>query len=395
MGEAWGGNAPPYAGSQVISEMVLDWSSHKRLASGSDNWPVTWADDDHQYTAWGDGGGFGGTNKDGRLSLGVARIEGEGRSYRGFNVWGGKNQENPATFDGKSYGILYLEGALYMWVSPGSGARNYNEARLYKSADRGRSWTVAAWAFLKEDGMILPTFLQFGKAYQGARDDFVYIYANHWKKQGRPGTRDTLRVQKPGEIALMRVPQKNIMDRSAYQFFAGLDADGNPIWTSDLASRKAAFMDANGVGWNVSVSYNPGIARYLLTTEHTETNKGNLGTFDGPEPWGPWTTVAYISRFGFPWVEPTTFFWNFSNKWLSKDGKEFVLVFTGTRSNDSWNTVKGSFVVSRRSAGHGTGRKRGAYASLEGLGFQQGRSGIPTSGGSVLLRQRSCAMAAW
>jgi len=44
-------------------------------------------------------------------------------------------------------------------------------------------------------------------------------------------------------------------------------------------------------------------------------------------------------------VDATTFWWNFSNKWLSQDGKDFVMIFTGVRSNDSWNTVRGSFVL--------------------------------------------------
>jgi hypothetical protein len=36
-----------------------------------------------------------------------------------------------------------------------------------------------------------------------------------------------------------------------------------------------------------------------------------------------------------------SFFWNFSNKWLSADGKDFVCVFTGTNAMDSFNLVKG------------------------------------------------------
>ena len=62
--------SPPYPQSTKIREIVFDWSSHISLARGSDNWPITWADDDHQYTSWGDGGGFGGSNSKGRVSLG-------------------------------------------------------------------------------------------------------------------------------------------------------------------------------------------------------------------------------------------------------------------------------------------------------------------------------------
>ena len=70
--------------------------------------------------------------------------------------------------------------------------------------------------------------------------------------------------------------------------------------------------------------------------------------FDAPEPWGPWTTVLYTEGaevFGAGRIETSTFFWNFSNKWLSPDGRDFVLLFTGINTNDSWNTVEGSFRV--------------------------------------------------
>jgi hypothetical protein len=90
----------------------------------------------------------------------------------------------------------------------------------------------------------------------------------------------------------------------------------------------------------MAVSYNSGIGRYILTTEHTKSHAGNLGIFDAPEPWGPWTTVGYYSNWqGFD----NPFYWNFSNKWLSEDGLDFTLIFTGVKANDSWNTIRGRF----------------------------------------------------
>ncbi|SDN14955.1 hypothetical protein [Kriegella aquimaris] len=84
----------PYAPSSIIKEIEFDWSTHISLAPGSDNWPITWADDNKQYTVWGDGGGFGGTNGLGRSSIGVARLEGNWDDFKAFNVWGGHNGEN-------------------------------------------------------------------------------------------------------------------------------------------------------------------------------------------------------------------------------------------------------------------------------------------------------------
>jgi CubicO group peptidase (beta-lactamase class C family) len=47
----------------------------RRAAKGSDNWPLTWADDDALYSAFGDGNGFDPFTPE-KLSLGLARIEG-------------------------------------------------------------------------------------------------------------------------------------------------------------------------------------------------------------------------------------------------------------------------------------------------------------------------------
>lgn len=325
----------PYPSSPVVASLTFDFSTHDRRAPGSDNWPITWADDGHQYTSWGDGGGFGGNNELGRVSLGVARVEGPRGDHVGINVWGGMGAEVEASFEGKSYGILSLDRDLYMWVSPGSGSRNFESAALHRSTDRGRSWTPADWDFDLGDGLALPTFLQFGRDYAGARDAFVYVYAIH------PKDPSGLVIQRPGEIALLRVPRDRLMDREAYEFFAGLDGSA-PRWTADLAGRAPVFEDVNGVGWNASASHNAPLGRYFLITEHDESQRGNIGVFDAPEPWGPWTTVLYDGTFGLPGLDDTrTFFWNFSNKWLSPNGRQVVVVFTGDEANDSWNTVHG------------------------------------------------------
>ena len=83
----------PYPASGVIRGFSLNWDSLQRLAPGSGDWPITWADDDNQYTIWGNGGGFGGTDSDGRVYMGFGRIEGPKDNYQAFNVWGGKDAE--------------------------------------------------------------------------------------------------------------------------------------------------------------------------------------------------------------------------------------------------------------------------------------------------------------
>jgi hypothetical protein len=334
----------PYPQSSAISGISFDWSTHIRMAQGSDNWPVTWAADDQQYTTWGDGGGFGGTNQDGRVSLGVARIEGSSSGYRGVNIWGGKDPIRPAQFTGKSYGIAAIDGSLYTWrCGDGSLTAAYLFQKLYRSTDGAQTWQDTGVEYTQSTfsgsrGFYCPTFLQFGKDYQGARDNYVYMYAPELKSTSWD-------VQKPGEITLMRAPRSELTSRSQYEYFAGIDSSGNPVWTLDMDSRRPVFQDLENGVMTVSVSYNPGLRRYFLITEHTAGMQGNIGIYDAAEPWGPWTTVLFGSGFGAPAIDTTTFFWNFSNKWLSADGRDFTLVFTGVSSNDSWNTVRGRFTT--------------------------------------------------
>ncbi|TWU62555.1 hypothetical protein V7x_42900 [Crateriforma conspicua] len=340
----------PYPPSGAITDVSFDWSTHTSKAPGSDNWPTTWSDDGHLYAAWGDGGGFGGTNKRGRSSLGIARIEGDAETYRGFNVWGGHEPETQqkSKVIGKSYGLICVEGVLYMWVGlfrPNSTP--FDEVRLAHSLDKGHTWKFCDWSFTRADRVMIPTFLNFGRDNAGARDQYVYSYLIRYQSEEGPDNYEDkvpwLQCQRPGLIDLARVPKTGVLDRSKWEFFCGSNTDGSPKWTSQLQERKPVFEDSNGVGWCISVSHNGRLRRYILASEHTETHRGNLGIHDAPEPWGPWSTCYYAKGWGDNQIPKNTFYWSFVNKWLSTDGTDFVMVFTGRKENDSWNTVHGKF----------------------------------------------------
>lgn len=339
----------PYPKSAVIKGVNFQWPSHIRLASGSDNWPITWADDDNQYVVWGDGGGFGGTNGIGRSSIGVARIEGNWHDFKATNVWGGYKGENEHDVIGKSYGIVCIDSILYMWVGMFETEIDpFKEVKIAWSKDHGATWEFTDWSFTREEGVMMPTVCNYGKNYEGARDEFVYSYLIRFQSyegpDDYPDKVDWLNCQKPGFIDLVRVPKDQILHRDAYTFFAGMQ-NGQPIWTQEINARKPVFENPEGVGWCINVSYNAGLQRYILTTEHTETHRGNISIFDAPHPWGPWTTVCYEKNWGEGHIPLNTFYWNFSNKWMSEDGKSFSLIFTGRKENDSFNLMRGEFIT--------------------------------------------------
>ena len=236
---------------------------------------------------------------------------------------------------------------LYTWrCGDASNESAFKFQELYRSDDHALHWDFAGVKFTpasfkgSRNGFFCPTFLQFGKDYQGARDSYVYIYAPEQTTSG-------WEVQKPGQITLLRVPKDALGDQSRYEAFAGINRRGQPTWTASLDARQPVFEDAQNGVMRTSASYNPGLKRYFLIVEHTERSQGNIGIYDAPAPWGPWTTVLFQTGFGAPQIAASTFFWNFSNKWLSADGKEFVLVFTGSGENDLWNTVEGRFLLQK------------------------------------------------
>jgi hypothetical protein len=332
---------PVYPTSTVIASIQWDLSSKRTLAPGSDNWAITWAADGHQYTTWGDGGGFGGANRDGRSSLGFARIEGGKNDYVGVNLWGGINAKNTAKFRGKSYGIIAIDGVLYMWRGhqDAPGENVYGTSTLYRSTDASASWDETSVSY--NAGFFTPTFLQFGRDYSGARDQYVYTYAPEQK------TTDW-EVNKPGELMLARVDKSRITDISAYEFFTGVNSRNQPSWTSDIDARKPVFNDpVNGI-MRTSVSYNPGLERYFLATQQVSLLRDDdfhIGIYDSPTPWGPWTTVEFANAEELGLISANywkTVFFNFSNKWLSNDGKSFVMVYT---DEDNWASVEGEFVL--------------------------------------------------
>ncbi|MCD6360886.1 MAG: DUF4185 domain-containing protein, partial [Armatimonadetes bacterium] len=333
----------------VIESITWHWDTHTRAAPGSDLWPVTWGPDDNLYTAWGDGGGFGGTNSDGRVAMGFARIEGPPEAFVGVNVNGGKNPEHPTSFPGKkgkTGGIISVGGTLYAFVNLQDGHWPAVNQTLAWSEDLGATWTRADWVFPSGAGSLKFTrFLNFGRDYAGVPEHlagYVYFY----------GTKEPA----PGEVVcdmyLGRAPVDRLEDRMSYEFLSGLTPAGEPVWSPDISTAQPIFTDPNGTGPG-TVVYNPGIGRYIMTAFHG--GPGQLGIFDAPQPWGPWTTVAYYQSWGDMGSEGEGLTCSFPQKWMSPDGLTMWCVFAvwgdgakvGVKAHDCFNLVKTTLTLRR------------------------------------------------
>ncbi len=315
--------APPYPPSPVIAG--IEWAppeSILRKAKDGDNWPVTWADDDALYTTWGDGTGFV-PKVEKKLSMGFARVTGTPGNFTGVNVRSAAEQFGQGRAGKKGWGLLCVEGVLYLWL--GHADHQGAAAQLAWSRDHAKTWTFADWKFT-EFGMI--GFVNFGKDYAGARDDFVYAYSHDHPRADTPAD----------HFILTRAPKNKLTERAAWEWFEKLDARGQPRWTPDLARRGAVFQNP-GACLRSAMTYNAPLRRYLwwqqlpqppgATNDRADTRfAGGFAVYDAPEPWGPWTTAFFTDQ----WDVGPGEHGDFPAKWMSADGRTVHLVFSGEDS---------------------------------------------------------------
>jgi hypothetical protein len=341
----------PYPPSQAFHGITWHWDTYKTAALGSDLWPVTWGADDQLYAAWGDGGGFGGSDTDGRVALGFARIEGAPDNWHGFNVNGGKNPEHPASFPrkGKTTGLVSVDGVLYATVNLEDAKWPDVNHVLAWSTNNGLTWSKADWLFPKGDGNFQPAkFLTFGRDYQGvpaSLSGYVYIY----------GPRQSMDRGSGNRLYLVRAPKDRLHERNAYEFFSKQAERGQAVWVADSTQAQPVFTDANGVT-PAAVVYLPASNRFLLTCFHV--GPGQLGVFDAPTPWGPWTTIAYYEHWGDMGAEGEGLTCGFPQKWMSADGLTLWSIFSvygdgakiGIKAHDRFNLVKVTLEPVRKSS---------------------------------------------
>ena len=162
--------------------------------------------------------------------------------------------------------------------------------------------------------------MNFGRNYEGARDDFVYIYS--------PDTATTYEAS--DGFVLGRVPKGHLANRDAYEFFMGVSGEGQPLWTMDIQKRGPVFLNP-GQCYRSNVSYDAGLKRYLWCQTLPGGDprfEGGFAIYDAPEPWGPWTETFSTSRWDIGPGESSSF----PTKWTSPDGKKLWLVFSGDDS---------------------------------------------------------------
>jgi hypothetical protein len=327
------------------------WDSHRFHKADGDTWQMTWASDGNLYAGVGDSQ-YSPLNfwqivtKD--LSLpnksAVLLVDNNPFDCVVYCKDITHAQRDPAIRNSiKPAGLLSVDGTLYMSVE----TMNYGDNPLFnrqhnlngwivKSTDFGKTWERDATPMDFFKGRLASAeFLQFGRDYRGARDDYVYAYFT--------GADDGNSYWDNGDYLLLgRVPKNQILTRSAWDFYAGLKQDGTPRWTHNDVDTVAVFRYPLMTSED-HVSYDAGIKRYLLANygfhdkdlnprpnhqlpSYQSNCLSQLTLYEAPEPWGPWSLFYQDDDAGQCGIYSASF----PTKFMSGDGTTLWMVSSGT-----------------------------------------------------------------
>ena len=334
----------PFAPSAALSLKELGEPVRRDDLDG-DNWPLTWADDDQTYACYGDGWGCRPMDPKTKLNTGIVRIQGAPPDFTGEEVkipWFGGGAQDPNM---KGVGMLCVGGTVYHTLRYQAGRtepRDQLWSALIWSSDHGKTWEGGtryaeraeemAWLFQEEDrAFSQPTFLQAGKDYGDAPDEFVYAYS---PREGRRRRND--------HLELARVPRDKVRERGAYEFFIGFADADRPAWSREIGKRVPVLAFPEHVGGG-DVVYLPGMKRFLVVTcaawHRNEERASELVVLDAPQPWGPWTTVGMVSAWGTGLKGDCRYDPRLPVKWIREEAEEvrLVLNFSDRTQSDVWN----------------------------------------------------------
>lgn len=389
---AGGAPAAPYPQSAILGSISWNYAGKQRYgeAGRSDIWDSTWYDDGSPggviYAGWGDGFGFSATQK---AELGISTLSGTPDSppLTGADIFHGAPNPpecpgtNSSLVGGKPEGIVALPGVLYLHHSTGDCTISW----LAKSTDGGHTWSdhIPASAPLQwpdANGFSPVGFLQYGISLAGTLIPestgipYIYVYLGN-------GTKVNGVSVNANKMYLARVPASptsSIESLSNWQFYGAPATNGDPNWVSSSANAVPVWTDPNN-SESIVVTFDKAIGRYIAYNDHGLKLEREVGLFDAPSPWGPWTTFDYEEQFDNTSNASCTLgcvgnggavSFQFMQKWISADGLSLWAEYSsdstfGSISYDALQMIKGTVTLASGSTIKGLSLSTGKPAVLD------------------------------
>jgi hypothetical protein len=232
-----------------------------------------------------------------------------------------------------TYGLVDAEYEGFNWPILGPFAG------FHISRDDGASWTQSPHSV--DTGSALfpepdqfkgpvklgaPHVVDFGQNMEHSPDGMMYLVAHGSEEADEVSRKANLSWVTGDQVYLCRVtpsPQ-SVNDESQYEYFAGHDSSGEPIWSHEFGTIRPIAEWPGHMG-PATITWNAPLGRYLMcVTDGWPTTKDmDSYILESERITGPWKLVHYFEKLG-----PQAYFLNFPSKFVSPDGKSAWLCYS-------------------------------------------------------------------
>lgn len=350
----------PFPKSKAVAGLVF--TGRHAQYGGADTWYPSWAADGNLYSPWTDGNvnGLGAGSDGDNATTGHATILGDD-PLRLTVTNQGVFRSSPRPYQGRyPCGSLVHNGVWYYgtyclhpngrvdrdgipynwpWMGPFVGFR--------WSTDYGKNWTQTPCtpehplfgerALNGEPVKIgAPHFVDFGKELEHSPDGKAYLAAQ--------GASDGVKRRfaynswiTADQVYLLRVAPgiEAMNDSSKYEFFAGHNWLGRPVWSKEFGRIKPIIEWRDHAGC-VTMTYNAPLKKFFLcvTDGGNTVSRYNTYLLESDRMTGPWKLAAFLKNFG-----EQAYFVNIPSKFISQDGRTLWLCYAANFSS-GWGGIK-------------------------------------------------------
>lgn len=341
----------PFQKSKELAD--IEFSGRFANYTKADTWYPSWASDGNLYSPWTDGsiGDVKSFSGGADASTGHAKIEGENPlQLKVTNL--GVEKASPAPYEGRYpcgsliydtiwyYGTYTLTGDDYglNWpiLGPFAGFRI--------SHDMGKSWKDSPVSCKPGETLFpepkkfkgpvkigAPHFVDFGKNMEHSPDGKAYLVGHGATENDLEDRKANLSWITGDHVYLCRVTPSpdNMNNEEAYEYFAGHDSIGKPLWSMDYNLIQPMLDWDNNTGC-VTMTYNAPLKKYIMCVTDGWPTVENMSTYlmESDNITGPWKMIAYMNDFG-----PQAYFVNIPSKFISEDGLTMWLCYSANFTN--------------------------------------------------------------
>jgi hypothetical protein len=326
-GQTWPSQPPkdcPFLPSTALSGIYFT-GVHGDYHCG-DTWYPCWGADGNLYSPWTDGTTDGVRNSSGggaQARTGNAVLTGDDPLRLTVHNTAPPQPASALPYQGRyPCGSLVVDGVWYYGtycLGPAGSVEHdgfrYNWPVLGPmpgfrvSTDYGKTWTPSPLSperplfpepkqFMGSVRMGCPHFVDFGKNMQHSPDGKAYLVGMGAEENDARPRYANLSWITADQVYLARVTPsiKNINDVRKYEFFAGQDASGKPVWSGDFA-RIRPLLDWNNNMGCATVTYDAPLRKYLMCVTDGWPTCGKMNSYilEADRLTGPWWLVVYIS----------------------------------------------------------------------------------------------------